>query len=77
MSDIQTKGGQARAKALSPSARSAIARAGARARWAKADPSRATLPKAITGLKDRPLQIGDLSIPAYVGPGERMVENVR
>lgn len=76
MSDIQTKGGQARAKALSPSARSAIARAGARARWAKADPSRATLPKAITGLKDRPLQIGDLSIPAYVLEDERRVLTV-
>lgn len=76
MSDIQSKGGQARAKALSPSTRIAIARAGAQARWAKADPSREHLPKAICGSRTRPLVIGDISIPAYVLEDERRVLTV-
>lgn len=76
MSDIQAKGGKARAKSLPPSARSAIARAGAQARWAKADPSRDTLPRAICGLKERPLMIGEISIPAYVLEDERRVLTV-
>lgn len=76
MSDIQSKGGKARAKALSPSTRSAIARAGAQARWAKADPARGALPKAICGSRDRPLIIGDIAIPAYVLEGERRVLTV-
>lgn len=76
MSDMQSKGGRARAKALSPSTRSAIARAGAQARWAKADPSRETLPKAICGSRARPLVIGDIAIPAYVLDDERRVLTV-
>lgn len=76
MSNVQAKGGQARAKALSPMARSAIASAGAQARWAKADPSREQLPKAVCGSKEKPLVIGDISIPAYVLEDERRVLTV-
>lgn len=76
MTNHQNEGGRARAKALSPSARSAIARAGAQARWAKADPSRKNLPRAISGLKERPLIIGEISIPAYVLEDERRVLTV-
>lgn len=76
MSENQRKGGAARAKALSPTARSAIARSGAQARWAKADPSRQALPKAICGSNERPLQIGAVSIPAYVLEDERRVLTV-
>lgn len=76
MADIQAKGGNARAKILPPSTRSAIARAGAQARWAKADPSRDNLPKAICGSKERPLVIGEISIPAYVLEDERRVLTV-
>ena len=76
MSGIQGKGGVARAKTLSPTARSAIARAGAQARWAKADPSREALPRAICGSNERPLQIGNIAIPAYVLEDERRVLTV-
>ncbi len=76
MSEIQKKGGVARAKVLSPVARSAIASAGAQARWAKADPTRECLPKAICGSKERPLQIGNIAIPAYVLEDERRVLTV-
>ena len=76
MSSFQGKGGLARAKVLSPSARSAIARAGAQARWAKADPTRDHLPRAVCGSKERPLQIGDIAIPAYVLEDERRVLTV-
>jgi hypothetical protein len=76
MSDIQAKGGVARAKKLPPSARSAIARSGAQARWAKADPSRDQLPQAICGSKEHPLEIGDIAIPAYVLEDERRVLTV-
>lgn len=76
MSDIQAKGGKARAKILPPSTRSAIARAGAQARWAKADPSRGDLPRAICGSNDHPLIIGDIAIPAYVLEDERRVLTV-
>lgn len=76
MSEFQKEGGNARAKVLSPSTRSAIARAGAQARWAKADPSRENFPKAICGSKERPLKIGNIAIPAYVIEGERRVLTV-
>jgi hypothetical protein len=76
MSDIQARGGKARAKILTPSTRSAIARAGAQARWAKADPSRGDLPRAICGSNDNPLVIGDIAIPAYVLEDERRVLTV-
>lgn len=76
MADFQSKGGAARAKKLPPSTRSAIARAGAQARWAKADQSRGDLPVAICGSKETPLNIGDISIPAYVLQDERRVLTV-
>jgi hypothetical protein len=76
MSESQKKGGIGRAKALSPVARSAIASAGAQARWAKADPTREQLPRAICGSKERPLEIGNIAIPAYVLEDERRVLTV-
>jgi hypothetical protein len=76
MSDAQRRGGLVRAKVLSPVARSAIANAGAQARWAKADPSRQQLPKAICGSGERPLRIGLIAIPAYVLEDERRVLTV-
>lgn len=76
MSDVQRKGGVARSKILSPLARTAIARAGAQARWAKADPTRGALLRAVCGSNERPLQIGDIAIPAYVLEDERRVLTV-
>ncbi|MFC0387590.1 P63C domain-containing protein [Muricoccus vinaceus] len=76
MSESQKKGGVVRAKVLSPTARRAIATAGAQARWAKADPSREKLPQAICGSNERPLQIGNIAIPAYVLDDERRVLTV-
>jgi hypothetical protein len=73
MSDYPSEGGKARAQSLSPEDRKAIASAGAQARWAKADPSRQSLPKAICGSNDNPLIIGDISIPCYVLNDERRV----
>lgn len=73
MSENQKKGGAARAKSLSPVARSAIARGAAQARWAKADPTRETLPRAVCGSNERPLEIGNIAIPAYVLDDERRV----
>lgn len=76
MSNFQAEGGKARAKRLPAATRSAIARAGAQARWAKADQSREALPTAICGSKENPLHIGDISIPAYVLNDERRVLTV-
>ena len=56
----QSRGGQARAKSLSPSERSAIARKAARERW-----SSQVLP-AICGSADNPLSIGGVEIECYV-----------
>ena len=56
--------------------RKARASAGAQARWAKADPSRMTLPRAEFGSTDKPLRIGELSIPCYVLDDERRVLTV-
>lgn len=50
--------------------------AGAQARWAKADPSRVHLPRAEFGSSDKPLRIGDMSIPCYVLDDERRVITV-
>lgn len=69
----QKKGGEVRASLLSAEYRKEIARAGAQARWAKADPDRDKLPKAIFGADDRPLCIGDMRIPCYVLEDERRV----
>lgn len=73
MSDQHRKGGKARADKLSPEARRAIAASGAQARWAKAQPDRENLPKAIYGSTDRPLRIGELELPCYVLEDERRV----
>lgn len=64
------KGGNARAKSLSASERSEIARKAAAARWAgKEDDS---MPKAICGGSE-PLRIGDVEMPCYVLDDERRV----
>jgi len=60
-----SKGGKARAKALSPEQRQAIARAAVEARWRKAG-KLIEIPLATHGSPDRPLRIGDLEIPCYV-----------
>jgi hypothetical protein len=66
MGTSQSKAGKASANKLTREQRRARAAAGAQARWAKADPSRKRLPRAICGSHDRPLRIGDISIPCYV-----------
>lgn len=70
--------GQASAKQTEPSQalRRARASAGARARWEKSDPSRALLPKAEFGAKDRPLQIGNILVPCFVLDDARRVLTV-
>ena len=62
--EIGKKGGEARAKTLSPHRRAEIARNAATARWSKAS-EETDLPKALCGGKE-PLRIGDLEIPCYV-----------
>lgn len=57
----QQKGGRARAETLSPERRQEIARAAAQRRWNAGPILRAT-----HGSDDRPLRIGQISIPAYV-----------
>jgi hypothetical protein len=69
----QSKAGKASARKLSPEQRRARASSGAQARWAKVDPTRQQLPKAICGVHDRPLRIGDISIPCYVLDDETRV----
>lgn len=76
MASSQSEAGKASARRLTPEERSARAAAGAQARWAKADPSREQLPKAICGSHDRPLTIGDISIPCYVLDDETRVLTV-
>lgn len=73
MTDKHAKAGKARLKKMTPEQRSEVARAGALARWEKADPLRAALPKAIYGADDRPLRIGDMQIPCFVLEDERRV----
>jgi hypothetical protein len=70
------KGGQERAKRLSAEDRKRIASAGAQARWAKADPSREGLPRAVCGSQDEPVRIGDTQIPCYVLEDETRVLTV-
>ncbi|WP_075800227.1 P63C domain-containing protein [Roseomonas gilardii] len=71
--NARKKGGENRARFLSPEDRAAIARAGAQARLLKADPSRASLPRAVCGADDQPLIIGDVAVPAYVLEDERRI----
>lgn len=66
----QSKGGKNRATRLGSTERKKIAASGAQARWAKADPSRKTLPRAVCGSLETPLCIGDIEIPCYVLEGE-------
>lgn len=70
------KGGQQRAARLSPEERKRIASVGAQARWAKADPSRETLPKAVCGSQENPVKISDTQIPCYVLEDETRVLTV-
>lgn len=56
----RSKGGVARAKALTAEERSAIASRAAQKRWGE------ELPDAICGSPDRPLRIGEVAIEAYV-----------
>ncbi|MBS7810548.1 P63C domain-containing protein [Roseococcus pinisoli] len=58
----QSKGGKARAGSLTSEERSAVARAGATARW----DALKSLPKATHGSAEHPLKIGDIEIPCYV-----------
>jgi len=76
MASSQSKAGKESARRLSPEERKARAAAGAQARWAKADPSREGLPKAVCGSQDRPLTIGGISIPCYVLEDETRVLTV-
>lgn len=69
----QSKAGKARMTKMTKEQRSEVARAGALARWEKADPDRALLPKAIYGADDRPLRIGEMEIPCYVLEDEKRV----
>jgi hypothetical protein len=57
----QAKGGIARAKALTPEQRTTIARKGGKSRWERPEPKLAKY-----GAIDRPLKIGDISVPCYV-----------
>jgi len=76
MEASQSKAGKASAIKLSKAQRRARAAAGAQARWAKADPSRNQLLRVICGSQDRPLRIGDISIPCYVLADETRVLTV-
>ncbi len=70
MSDEQTpqsKGGKARAAALSPEERSQQAREAAQRRW------ETPAPKAIFGGPDKPIRIADIGVPCYVLDDNRRV----
>lgn len=73
VSEFRRKGGLARAEKLTSEARREIARTAAEARWLKADPERAHLPRAVYGADDRPLVIGDMVLPCFVLDDERRV----
>jgi len=71
------EGGKVRAKKLSPSARSEIARAGAVAKWQKEGVKVQDPPLAICGSDKTPLRIGDIEIPCYVLADGRRVLSQR
>lgn len=73
MTDNQSKAGKARLIKMSPEDRRKVASEGAKARWAKADPERKSMAKAVYGDDSRPLKIGDIEIPCYVLEDERRV----
>ena len=56
----RARGGNARAKQLTPEQRSAIAKKGADARW------KAPVSEAVCGSRDKPLRIGNVEIECYV-----------
>ena len=66
-----SKGGKARAKALSKEQRSAIARRAVETRWERE--GKITIAEATHGSPDRPLRIGTLEIPCYVLADKRRV----
>lgn len=66
-----SKGGIARAKALSKEQRSAIARRAVETRWERE--GKITIAEATHGSPDHPLRIGDLEIPCYVLADKRRV----
>jgi hypothetical protein len=63
-----SKGGKARANALTPEQRQIIAREAITARWnrRKEQTGKEKILKATHGSPDRPLRIGDIEIPCYV-----------
>jgi hypothetical protein len=69
----QSRAGKARMTKMTPQERSEVARAGAAARWAKADPGRDMLPKAEFGSDDRPVRIGEMEMPCFVLEDERRI----
>ncbi len=73
MTDSHSKAGKARLIKMSPEARKRVASEGAKARWAKVDPARTTMAKAVYGDDSRPLRIGGSEIPCYVLEDERRV----
>lgn len=64
IADNASKGGHARARALTSEQRSEQARAAVEARWQKAGKS--PTPRAKYGSSDQPLRIGDIELPCYV-----------
>jgi hypothetical protein len=70
----QSKGGKARAEALSPERRKEIAKTAADKRWGARDDD---LPKVLCGSPDHPLRIGEIEIPCYVLEGEARVLSQR
>jgi len=71
-----SKGGKARAKALSSEQRRAIARAAVEERWRRQG-KLTEVPQATHGSPDSPLRIGNLEIPAYVlSDGRRVLAQV-
>lgn len=75
MAEQHKAAGKARLTKITAERRKEIAAAGAAARWAKNDPERVALPKAIYGATDRPLKLGDMEIPCFVLDDERRVLN--
>lgn len=61
-----SKGGKARALALTDEQRSESARNAVIARWEKVGKAVSEMPRAAYGAPERPLKIGDIAIPAYV-----------
>jgi len=67
------EGSKARLQKMTSVERIDVARAGALARWAKADPIRVSLPRALYGDEEHPLVIGEMRIACFVLDDERRV----